>query len=154
MSILIGRFRRVYTGWRALPGKNLLVFDDAIAVIRASGLDGAPFGGGSGLAMTAGAVVVTAAMRKEGSKTNRGLAPGSEVIVAELVAHHPDNWSIPACEINAVRFHWPRLRLGKAMVTFSCDDGERIVLFETAPNPKKQVADVLTQVFGERLDMA
>jgi hypothetical protein len=157
MSTVIGRFRRVYAGWRALPGKNLIVFDDAVAVIRASGLDGMPFGAGSGLAMTAGAVAAAGAMRRRGSTKNNGLSPGSEANVADLVARHSDNWSISSSEIVAVRLDWPRLgqlNLGRAKVIFSHGDTERIVEFETGPNPRQQVERALAQVFGERLHTA
>jgi hypothetical protein len=40
MSELIGRIRRVCTGWGATPGKNLLIFDDVVVLVSPSALDG------------------------------------------------------------------------------------------------------------------
>jgi hypothetical protein len=146
MSILKTRVRRVYTGWRALPGKNLLVFNDAVAVVRASGLDGMPFAGGSGLAIV-GAVGAVAGMRRIGSKKNRAMVPGSEVVLTDLLASHPDNWAIPTSEIVAAQLHWSHFR-GK--LTLSHGDTETVVVFEKGPNPKAQVEGALGQVLGDR----
>ena len=41
MSVCLGRFRRVvYKGMFAVPGRNLVVFDDAVVLARANALDG------------------------------------------------------------------------------------------------------------------
>ena len=41
MSAFLGRFRRVvYKGMFAIPGRNFLVFDDALVLTRVNALDG------------------------------------------------------------------------------------------------------------------
>jgi hypothetical protein len=128
MSVCLGRIRRVVSkGLFAVPGRNLLVFDDALVLTRASALDG-------WLTET----------RKNVSL--EGLSP------QEVVGLHPDNWLVETSTVKSASLQLRRLRLNHRL-DIETDDGAKTVAFETRANPACMVSEVLTSALGERLSI-
>lgn len=140
MSNYLGRVRRVYTGWRALPGKQLVIFDDCFVLARASALDGA-FGPLVGLVIDAVDKTTNDSIPQ---RLRDGLTP------ADLVRLHADNWLLETSSITSAslrkRIHlgaWRRLTLETAAQT-------RTVDYEPGANPDNAVVELMQQILGDR----
>jgi hypothetical protein len=112
----------------AVPGRNLLVFDDALVLARANFTDGA-YG-------------VT-------SRKNRSL---EELTPAQVVDLHPDNWMVETSSIKSASLQSRPLRLYHRL-EIETDNGVRTVRFEYRANPSRMVSEVLTSALGERLSI-
>jgi hypothetical protein len=128
MSVCLGRFRRVVDkGMFAVPGRNLLVFDDALVLARAKALDG----------------YLTS------SRKNMSL---EELSPHEIVGLHPDNWMVEMSAIKSASLQLRRLRTNHRL-DFETDSGVKTVAFENRANPARLVSEVLTSALGERLSI-
>jgi hypothetical protein len=128
MSVCLGRIRRVVSkGLFAVPGRNLLVFDDALVLTRASALDG----------------YLTKSRKNESLED---LSPH------EIVGLHPDNWMVEASTVKSASLQLRRLRFNHRL-DIETDDGRETVAFETRANPARMVSEVLTSALGERLSI-
>ena len=139
MSIYLARIRRVYTGWKALPGKQLVIFDDCFVLARASALDGA-----------FGPLVDRAFDNFESQDDSIPQQLRDGLTPAELVRLHPDNWLIETSSITAAslrtRIHlgaWRRLTLETAAQT-------RTVDYEPGANPDNAVVELMQEILGDR----
>jgi hypothetical protein len=113
-------------GWQ-IPGRNLLVFDDALVLTRAKALDG----------------YVTS------SRKNMSL---EELSPQEVVGLHPDNWMVETSTVKSASLQLRRLRLTHRL-DIETDDGVKTVAFEGQANPARMVSEVLTSALGERLSI-
>ena len=148
MSTYLGRIRRVHTGWRAMPGKNLVVFDDALVEARASALDGLAV---TGLGVTGRGQRVAA---EAGSRRNQDLDTADP---AALASQHPANWMIPTSAVTSATLSKPRLtRLWgvSRRLTLQTSDGVRTVDWEGQANPDAPTITMLTQALGDRFQVA
>jgi hypothetical protein len=128
MSVCLGRFRRViYKGLFAVPGRNLLVFDDALVLTRASALDGWL------------------------TETRKNIAL-EELSPQEVVGLHPDNWMVETSTVKSASLQLRRLRLNHRL-DVQTDDEVKTVAFEARANPARMVSEVLTSALGERLSI-
>jgi hypothetical protein len=128
MSVCLGRIRRVVAkGLFAVPGRNLLVFDDALVLTRASALDG----------------YLTKSRKNESLED---LSP------LEIEGLHPDNWMVETSTVKSATLQLRRLRLNHRL-DIETDDAAKTVAFETRANPAHMVTEVLTSALGERLSI-
>jgi hypothetical protein len=111
----------------AVPGRNLLVFDDALVLARANVLDGY--------------------LTK--SRKNMSL---EELSPHEVVGLHPDNWMVEMSTVKSASLQLRRLR-DKHRLDIETDDGVKTVAFEARANPARLVSEVLTSALGERLSI-
>jgi len=139
MSRYLGRVVRVYTGWRAVPGKNLVIFDDCLVGVRASALDGLA---------TRGAA--SAAARRAGAAANAGL---DSLSPEELARQHSDNWLLPTVQVTSATMASRGMGIRKRL-TLTTETGSRIVEWEAKPNNDQQVANALRQALGNRFSVA
>lgn len=139
MSTYLGRVRRVYTGWRALPGKNLVIFDDCLIEARASALDGLATGGAA-----------SAAARASGAEKN---APLASMSPEEITGQHPDNWKLNTVDIRAATFGKKGIGI-RRQLRLETADGTRVVEWEARSNDERQIVGALTQALGERFSVA
>jgi len=148
MSEYLGRIRRVHTGWRAIPGKNLLIFDDAVVEVRASAFDGMPVAAGPfGL----GGVAI-AALRTAGKRRN---VPLDQMGPRDLAGLHPGNWMLQAAEITACSLRKRRAGLDMLRrLTFETPEGPKTVDYEPRPSPDEQVAEAMRRALGDKFTMA
>ena len=159
MSTYLGRIRRVATGWKMIPGKNLVVFDDAIVEARASALDGAPFaamvggvaGGAVGAAVGAGIAAAAARRRnRPGGSSKWALATPQG-----LLGQHPENWMIETSAITTAILEKHRVALSPMRrLRFATADGTRAVVYEPRPNPDAVVAEMMRRALGDKFTVA
>ena len=145
VNIYLGRIRRVYTGWRAVPGKNLMIFDDTLVEVRASALDGLITGGPVG-------TLANTIAQGIGDKVNAPLddqpwTPG------KLIGLHPANWMLPASSVRSATLAAPGIGIRRRL-TLQTEEGTRIVEWEARPNPDPKTIRMLRQVFGDRLSLS
>jgi hypothetical protein len=138
MSQYLGRIRRVYTGWRAVPGKNLVIFDDCLVGVRASAFDGLA---------TPGAP--SAAARSVGARANAGL---DSLSPEQLVRQHADNWTLPTAQVTSATLAKRGMGIRRRL-TLSTETGSRIVEWEAKSNNEQQIADALRQALGSRFSV-
>ena len=150
MSTYLGRIRRVHTGWRAVPGKNIIVYDDALVQARASIWDGvAPVG--SSLTRAATRRVSAAGGRKNAWLDTNPPSP------EELAEMHGDNWIIPTSTIrSAVLTRRPvaGVIVGSRRLTLLTEQDNKVIDFEGQANPDKLIAALLIQALGDRFSIA
>jgi hypothetical protein len=138
MSRYLGRVLRVYTGWRAVPGKNLVIFDDCLVGVRASALDGLA---------TRGAA--SAAARRAGASANAAL---DSLSPDQLVSQHADNWMLPTAQVTSATLASPGLGIRRRL-TVTTETGSRVVEWEARSNNNQQIANALRQVLGNRFSV-
>lgn len=142
MSIYLGSIRRVYTGWRAIPGKHLVIFDDCFVLARASALDGAF------RANALSGLLTDAAKKVQNDSTPQQLQDG--LTPADLVSRHPDNWLLETSSITSASLH-NRVHLGAwRRLTLETVAHTRTVDYEPGPNPDHAVVALMRQVLGDR----
>jgi hypothetical protein len=138
MSRYLGRVRRVYTGWRAVPGKNLVIFDDCLVGVRASALDGLA---------TKGAA--SAAARRAGAGANAAL---DSLSPEQLAGQHPDNWTLPTAQVTSATLATSGIGIRRRL-TLTTETGSRIVEWEAKSNDNQQIASALRQALGDRFSV-
>lgn len=136
MSSYLGRIRRVYTGWIALPGRHLLIFDDCFVRIRASAFDGS------------GELLDSTELEPQHNSGSHQLADG--LTPAELAERHPDNWLLANSDVIGAtlgnHLHlaaWRRLTFVTTAQTTTVD-------YEPGANRDRAVVAVLRQALGDR----
>lgn len=142
MSTYLGSIRRVYTGWRAIPGKHLIIYDDCFVLARASALDGAfrsgPLGG-----------LLSGAAKSAQHPTARQLQDG--LTPTDLVSRHRDNWLIDTSDVTSASLRH-RIHLGAwRRLTLHTVGRTRTVDYEPGPNPDDAVLALMHQVLGDRM---
>lgn len=141
MSIYLARVRRVYTGWFALPGKQLVIFDDCFVLARASALDGA-------LGIPRSGPVVNLGEMMENDPTLQQLRDG--LTPAELVNRHRDNWLLETSSITTAALR-KRIHLGAwRRLTFETAAQTRTVDYEPGANPDHAVVELMREILGDR----
>jgi hypothetical protein len=151
VSTNLGRILRVRTGWRAVPGKNLVVFDDALVEIRASAFDGLivnayiPAGG-------ALPQILQSLPRQYGEARDKGLDKRTWT-PETLVNLHPANWMIPNSTVKSATMTARWMGIFRRL-TLQTEEGTRIVEWEARPNPNYKIVPILKQAFGERFSVS
>jgi hypothetical protein len=140
MSIYLGRIRRVYTGWRAVPGKNLIIFDDALVEVRASALDGIQV---YGVASASGSAFATQGAKLNAFLDNKAWAP------EKLVGLHSDNWMLMTSAINSATLTTRQLGIRRRL-TLHTEGGTRVVEWEGNANPDLKIVRMFKQILGDR----
>ena len=147
MSTYLGRIRRLASrGGLLVPGRNLVVFDDAIVRVRASVLDGwresaAVMGGGLQSPARAGS--------RAGAQKNavlNGLGPD------DLVVRHDDNWMLWNREVVAVTLadrSMPSDR--RRILTITTADRTFVLRFVRSVNPDDYMIPILEKALGDKL---
>jgi hypothetical protein len=139
MSTYVGRILRVYTGWRAMPGKNLVIFDDYLVEARASALEGLTTRG----AASAGA-------RAAGARRNAAL---DTVGPEELTNQHPDNWRLATADITSAQLSRKGIGI-KTRLTLETKSGMRTIEWEARSNNDQQIIAALKRVLGDKFSVA
>jgi hypothetical protein len=150
MSIYLGRIRRVHSGWRgwrAVPGKNLVIFDDVVVEIKAAVLDGAVgwvpgSGPGSG----------TFRWKEIGGLADAELDKHRWTLEA-LADTHLINWILANSSIKSATVSAGPIAVLRRL-TLQTDEGTRVIYWEADPNPDSKIVPVLKQAFGERFKVS
>ena len=146
----LGGIRRVKSGrrgWRAVPGKNLVIFDDVVVEIRAAVLEGA-----TGWVPGSGAGSGQFRWQEIDNPANI-MADRHRWTLEALADAHLINWILANSSVKSATMSAGPIAVHRRL-KLKTGEGTRVIYWEADPNPDSKIVPMLKKAFGEQFKVS